>query len=208
VLARLAPVRRRNRPFPVERAPELEGPGRFEQQPVGPVLAALELGAESRLLDLGAGTGYFALPAARVLADAGGGGLVLAADLQARMLQLLRKRARRQRLATRVLTLHVAPAWRSRVPLEAASVDRALLANVFLELVDPAATLTEVRRVLSPGGLLVVVDWERQGSAEAGPPRSQRPEAASVEEQVARAGFDELERRALSADAFLLRARR
>jgi ArsR family transcriptional regulator len=46
------------------------------------------------------------------------------------------------------------------LPIEAGTVDVALLALVLAYTEDPAAVLKEVRRVLKPGGLVLVIDLQ------------------------------------------------
>lgn len=39
------------------------------------------------------------------------------------------------------------------------SMDAVILANVLFQIEDKSALMTEVRRILKPGGKLLVVDW-------------------------------------------------
>ncbi len=76
--------------FRLERAARLQAPERDGLQPWAPALAALDLGHVRVALDLGCGTGYFALPLARALAPRGA---VVALDVEREMLHLLVGRA-------------------------------------------------------------------------------------------------------------------
>ncbi len=75
------------RTFRASEAHKLEDPDRQKWLPVQDVLAALDLRPGMCMADIGAGTGYFTLPAARAV---GPQGRVFAVDLQPEMLAKLR----------------------------------------------------------------------------------------------------------------------
>lgn len=103
-----------------------------------------------RILDLGAGTGYYALDVARAVAAPGGE--LEAFDLQPEMLADLAARARAAGLQNVGTTTGDATA----LPYPDASFDAAYLVTVLGEIPDQDRALREVRRVLRPGGRLVV----------------------------------------------------
>ncbi|MBA3331819.1 MAG: methyltransferase domain-containing protein [Actinobacteria bacterium] len=106
--------------------------------------------ADHWVLDLGAGTGDQTLLAAQRI---GPGGVVLATDISASMLDLAREAARAAALPnvqTRVMDAQ-------HLELESGSFDAAI-ARFSLQFVpDVQRALTEVRRVLKPGGRLAAV---------------------------------------------------
>ncbi|GGQ21918.1 class I SAM-dependent methyltransferase [Streptomyces mutabilis] len=116
----------------------------------GPAYAAAvaELGLHegARVLDAGCGTGR-ALPPLR--AAVGRSGLVVAADLAPAMLQAA-VRAGRDR-AGRLLLTDVAA-----LPLRSRSLDAVFAAGLISHLPDPAGNLTELARVVRPGGVLAL----------------------------------------------------
>jgi SAM-dependent methyltransferase len=76
-------------------------------------------------------------------------------DLQPKMIEGLRRRARRAGLLERIETV-VAGATDLRIDAWAGKVDLALAIHVVHELPEPAAFLAQLRRVLRPGGTLVI----------------------------------------------------
>lgn len=111
--------------------------------------AALEPRAGERMLEVGPGTGYYSLPVAERL---GGQGRLDAFDVQAEMLQHTGDRAREAGLGN----VHTTQGDARDLPYADASFDAAFLVTVLGEVPDQAAALWELRRVLKPGGRLVV----------------------------------------------------
>jgi ubiquinone/menaquinone biosynthesis C-methylase UbiE len=110
---------------------------------------ALTPQAGERLLEIGPGTGYYALPVAGWLEPSGTLELL---DVQQDFLDHTMRRAREQGLSNLVPTLADAQA----MPYEDASFDGAYLATVLGEVPSPDAALRELRRVVRPGGRVVV----------------------------------------------------
>lgn len=98
--------------------------------------------------DLGCGTGRTAATLAPFVRQ------VVAVDASAEML-----RAARERLAT-VGNVDVREGALEAVPVADASVDLALLVLVLHHVGDPALVLREARRILAPGGRLLVIDMQ------------------------------------------------
>lgn len=77
---------RNDRTFSPARAERLDDPARKQSLPPAQVVEALQLTGPMTVADIGAGTGYFAVPIARAVAT----GRVLAVDFQDEMLDFLR----------------------------------------------------------------------------------------------------------------------
>jgi ubiquinone/menaquinone biosynthesis C-methylase UbiE len=102
-----------------------------------------------RILEVGPGTGYYSLAVAGALEPEGALELL---DVQPEMLDHTLARAREAGVAN----IHGAEADARRLPFEDASFDAAYLVAVLGEIPDQGAALRELRRVLKPGGRLVV----------------------------------------------------
>lgn len=102
-----------------------------------------------RLLEIGVGTGYYSCDLAEWVAP---DGTLELFDLQQEFLDHVMRAAGERRLTNLVPTRGDATA----LPYEDASVDAVVLTAVLGEIPDRLAALREVRRVLRPGGRLVV----------------------------------------------------
>jgi ubiquinone/menaquinone biosynthesis C-methylase UbiE len=102
-----------------------------------------------RLLEIGVGTGYYSLELAEWV---GPDGTLELFDLQQEFLDHVMRAAAERGLQNAVPTRGDATA----LAFEDASVDAAILIAVLGEIPDSAAALAEIRRVLKPGGRLVV----------------------------------------------------
>lgn len=114
---------------------------------VGPHAAALvsragHLTPESRVLEIGVGTGRIALPVSHYA------GAYFGIDLSAPMLDRLREKQDGQ-------PVYVAQADATRLPFPDDSFDAAVAVHVFHLIPGWQTALTELKRVLRPGGMLL-----------------------------------------------------
>lgn len=106
-----------------------------------------------RVLELAGGLGETGLLAAELVAPAGG---VIISDQAEAMLEGARARAAALRLSN--VEFQVLDAEAIDLPL--ASIDGVLCRWGYMLLADPAAALTETRRVLRPGGRVALAVWD------------------------------------------------
>ena len=130
------------RPFqsPADTQPRLSG--------LSTVIQLLALREGARVLDFGCGTGWLA----RCLATMGAE--VLAVDVSDKVLDLGRRFLARDPLVGE-LCVTFARFDGVRLPADDASMDRVVSFDAFHHVLDQAATLAEVARVLKPGGIAV-----------------------------------------------------
>lgn len=146
------------------------------------VFDGLAIKANSRVADVGSGSGYFSL---RLAERVGRGGRVYAVDVNVESLQQLRTRAEREGL-TQLETIHGA----SNDPHLPDGLDAVLIVDAYHEFRDYDAMLQAIRRALVPGGRLVIID----GDGPAGRPRTDyhrlhRLPSALVREEAVANGF-------------------
>jgi len=111
---------------------------------------ALEPRPGERVLEVGPGTGYYALEVAEWI---GPNGRLDVFDLQPEMLDHTMHRAAERGLENVVATQGDA----TNLPYDDGTFDAAYLVTVLGEIPDQDAALRELRRVLKPGGRLVVL---------------------------------------------------
>lgn len=150
--------------FNPEHLKRLDSPERRKMLPPEKILSDLGVTGEVSVLDIGAGAGYFAIPAAKMTS-----GTVHALDVQSEMLEALAERAGEEG-ATNIATIL---SEGEKIPLADASVDRVICSMVAHEFFDLHAVMSEVRRVLRPDGKSLFIDWERK-EMEMGPPLHER----------------------------------
>lgn len=161
-----------------------------------------ELQAGQRVLELAAGPGDTGFLAAELIAP---GGILICSDATEGMLAVARERARELGLEG-VEFKQLQLEW---IDLPAASVDVILCRWGVMLCLDPATALSECRRVLRPGGRIVLSVWDDPaanpamsipgaalldlGLAEPGPPGGPGPFALSapgrLQELLEDAGF-------------------
>lgn len=136
------------RPCPYSLAAAFEVPGR--RLVAGPerILDAFGIRAGEVVLEIGPGTGFYSIEAARRLS---GRGRLVCLDVQPEMLHHMKRR-----LEACGLEAALVQADAHALPLRPSSVDHVFLIGVLGEIPDRAAALTEMRRALRPGGRLSV----------------------------------------------------
>lgn len=118
------------------------------------IIADLSLKPGMTVVDLGAGTGLYTLDLARAVGPAG---RVYAVDIIPHFLQHIGRRAKEAGLDNITLV----PAEKSATDLPPGSVDLVFMCDVYHHLERPAEVLADIRRLLRPGGELVLIDLER-----------------------------------------------
>jgi ubiquinone/menaquinone biosynthesis C-methylase UbiE len=171
-----------DRRFAASQARRLDDPARRVWLPPAEVLGALGLRAGDTVADVGAGTGYFALPMAKAV---GPKGKVYAVDAQPEMLEWLKQKLDEAGLAN----VELVQAEAEQTTLPASSCDIYFQANVWHELDDCGAAVREARRVLKAGGKAAILDWRPDVEPEGGPPLAHRIEPSHAMEHLRAAGF-------------------
>ena len=141
-----------------EGAQWLERRSRTREERPDLLLQVLAIAPGMTVADVGAGTGYYTWQLAQRV---GTNGRVYAVDVQPEMITLL-DRQMQQRGVTNVVSL-LGSERDTRLP--AASVDLAIMVDVYHELAYPSEVIDSLVRAMKPGGRIVFVEYRAEDPA-------------------------------------------
>ena len=133
----------------------LERAEREDEEAPDVALNVLKIPKGASVADIGAGSGYITI---RLAARVGPTGRVFANDVQPQMLQILGRRLADKHITNVTLVQGTIDDPR----LEPASIDLALMVDVYHELSQPQAILHHLRESLRPGGRLVLLEYRKE----------------------------------------------
>ena len=136
-------------------APWLERGEREEEEAPDIALDVLKIPKGATVADIGAGSGYITV---RLAARVGPTGRVFANDVQPQMLNLLSRRLSNAKITN--VTLIEGTLDDPKLP--PASVDMAMMVDVYHELSQPQTMLRHLRESLKPGGRLVLLEYRKE----------------------------------------------
>ena len=163
---------------------KLNDPERLADVNPDRLLAAAGAAAWRTVVDMGAGTGLFAVELARRLPVA----TVYAVDVAPEMIEWMAGhlpddvRGRVRPLLSDGVT----------VLLPDAHADLVVLINVYHEFDERPRVLAELRRLLRPGGTVLVADWKAEETP-TGPPLWHRVPEDAIRQELAAAGFEAIQ---------------
>ena len=140
-----------------ENAPFFTSAEREKYERVDLLMSALHIHSGATVADLGCGTGYFTW---RLAQQVGPKGKVYAVDVQQSMLDLTKDAvdAHNARNVEYVLATDSSP----RLPEQ--SVDLVFIAYAYHEFGDPESMMRAIRRVLKPGGRVMVLEYAKESN--------------------------------------------
>jgi ubiquinone/menaquinone biosynthesis C-methylase UbiE len=142
-----------------------EEPGREKRLQIDRVMDLLQLKPGSTVADIGAGSGWFSVRAARRV---GANGRVIAEDINAKAIAYIQQRAQRE---------HLTPN----------SLDAALMLKVYHEIAHPPLVLANLRAALKPGARFGIIDRNGNGG-------DHGLKESIVRDEVEHAGFRQVAR--------------
>lgn len=152
-----------------------EDPKRDEKLQVGRVMDVLKIREGSAVADIGAGSGWFAVRAAR---RAGTSGAVFAVEINPEYVAHIERRARDENLPQ----VRAVLGREDDTALPAASVDAVLILKTYHEIAEPVRLMRNLRKSLRPGALVGIIDRAGRGD-------DHGLDAAKVIAEVERAGY-------------------
>jgi ubiquinone/menaquinone biosynthesis C-methylase UbiE len=157
-----------------------EEPGRDQRLQIDRVMDLLHLKPGSTVADIGAGSGWFSVRAARRV---GPKGRVIAEDINPKAITYIQQRTQREHLAN-IATVLGTPDDPKLTP---GSLDAALMLKVYHEIAHPSLVLANLRAALKPGARFGIIDRNGNGS-------DHGLKESIVREEVEHAGFRQVAR--------------
>ncbi len=173
-----------------------DDPARDAWQQPDRVIAELGLTPSMVVADVGAGTGYFAVRLAKVVAR----GQVLATDIEPAMVTYMAERARREQLTN----LKAVQSTADDPALPAGGVDRILVVDVWHHLGDRIAYAKALGAALRTDGKILVVDFKLD--SDRGPPTPMKLAPDQIASDLRAAGFQTAVTDSLLPDQYLVLA--
>jgi len=134
-----------------------ESPGREQRLQINRVMETLGIAPGKGVADIGAGSGWFTIRAAR---RTGPNGTVYAVDINPEAISYIDRRVHQESLGNVKTILSKA----DDPMLPKAAVDAVLLLKTYHEVADPIALLENLRPALKPGARLGIIDRDGNGT--------------------------------------------
>jgi len=158
---------------------KFENPIRMQELKPEDTLEKVGLAANHVLCDIGAGTGIFTIPAAKITKKK-----VYAIDIQDEMLAIIGDKAKAEGIGN-IERIKVSD---ERYPMTDGSVDIALMVTVFHEIKNKSGLLQEITRILKDTGKMVIIEFHKRQTP-MGPPVERRLAKDEVIEKLTHAGL-------------------
>jgi SAM-dependent methyltransferase len=158
----------------------LERPDRAKWQKPDEVVAALGLKGSEKVVDLGAGSGYFTFRLSKALPQ----GSVIAIDSEPEMVRHIHRKARTEGFAN--VQAQVATPGDPSLPGDA---DLIFVCDVLLHVQKKAEWLRSIHSQMRSGARLVLIDF-KEGNLPEGPPESIKVPKGQVVRLCQETGFD------------------
>lgn len=166
--------------FPIEKLAKLNDPKRLIDTNPDLLWEKLKLKDPEILIDIGAGTGVFAVEFSKKMKN----GKVYACDISDAMLDWMKGNLPYKLNGIIIPT----KMEESVVPLLAEIADMVYMINLHHELEEPAKITSEAYRLLNKGGKLMIIDWRKEETPE-GPPLSIRVTEEDIVSDMLKGGF-------------------
>jgi len=165
--------------FDPKKLKKLESKERYETIKPKEMLEDAGLNVGDTVLDFGIGTGFFALPALEII---GKNGKLFGTDISKDMLEYTGERTEKFSNVELILCDG------NNIPVKENSVNLAIMAFVLHELPNKEKVLSQIRKILKPGGKLLIVEWNTV-NFEKGPPKNDRISIKEASEILKKEGF-------------------
>ncbi len=185
--------------FDSKKLNKLESEERYKLLNPQQTLQQLGLKSNHNFLDVGSGTGFFTIPAAKIITA---NQTAYAVDLSPDMNAFLAKRVAEEKLSNVEILLSKGE---DALPVKHETIDFALVAFVLHEVDEHAAFLGNIKQVLRDGGILAIIEWQKK-QTKMGPPLDHRIDAVFIQNALENCGFSNIKTTDLSDSHYAVTA--
>lgn len=166
--------------FNPEHRKRLNDPARLEKLDPEKIHHFIETATLKQVVDVGAGTAFITSALSGYMPEA----RIDAFDIEPLMVEEMRSGLPSDsRIIPHLMEDNV-------LPLPDDYADLVMMINLYHELKKPFLMLREIKRVLKPGGKVLIIDWARRTDvSEAGPPMEHRVHEGTITSQLIGADF-------------------
>jgi ubiquinone/menaquinone biosynthesis C-methylase UbiE len=169
--------------FNPENRKKLNNPERLKWIPPEKLVQYMKLSGPCTIVDFGAGTGFFSAALVKLLPEA----RIYAIDSEPLMIDEMQTQLPQGK---RIIPQLNPP---GRIELPDHIADALFSINVFHELNEPDEVLKDFHRILKPGGMLLIIDWEKnEHDCVHGPALIERIHSTEAAHIIRNAGFAEV----------------
>jgi ubiquinone/menaquinone biosynthesis C-methylase UbiE len=162
----------------------LDNPERKIILPSMDILLKLGLRPDDVMIDIGAGTGYFSIPASKIV---GNKGRVYAVDNSAEMIEVLKSRVAES--GAKNITIIISEEY--DLKLDDCIADLALMCTVLHEIDDKRRFLMAVQRIMKAKSRLAIIEWSKK-PMNMGPPLNDRMEMSLTQDLLKQLDFNDI----------------
>lgn len=163
--------------FDPKKLAKLNNPERLKSINPDLIWESIALKQSEVLVDIGAGTGFFAKEFAKKIT----GGKIHACDSSDIMVHWMNENVADKTILPLICS-------EASVELPSGIADLVYMINVHHEMIEPEKVLTEAHRLLKSDGKIAIIDWKAEAMEE-GPPLAIRVPDGIIIEQLEKTGF-------------------
>lgn len=178
--------------FYINKRYKLDSPDRMKKLPPEKTLTEAGLTKNQIFIDIGCGTGYFSIPAAKIV---GPKGKVFALDTSQEMLDDVKLKI----IENDIINIESILTGPYSFNLNEKVGTFAIISNVLHEVEDKEAFLNETYRVLNPKGTLFIIEWKKK-ETDSGPPLKERLSESEIKKLLEKAKFQLIKSYSLTED--------
>lgn len=149
------------------------------------IVESFRLQSGMKVADLGSGSGYFSILIAKKVGE---NGLVTAVDIMESTLETVRAKASAMGLKN-LQTVRADLEVLGATGLPDGSQDLVLLANVLFQSSKKEAIIQESKRILVPGGQIILIDWKKEVNSGLGPPQNLKTSPEELQAMLTKEGL-------------------